>query len=846
MKLFLFEIKRLLKNHSILLVILLGLFLSVVNIALNHSYHYQQEVQSQSVESYPMQFLTTLSSLTNQNGMSHELSPGLIKYYEIYGDDRFQSVDTSLGYQIGPLELEYQYIQEAFAIDQIALTESEQSSLAYMKELGTSKSLNDIQITGAVKDLLLGNQTLYGTLPLILIVFLLLRLEEEDEAHQKVYYHTLPINRKSLIRVKLPLSLVLTSIYLITVISLTHIISYIQHGTIGDWLFPMRNLFSNTSLPAIGLFSVIVVTFILKVLFMVSIAFLVLSMIKEVKTTQFIFLMLLLLGFILTNYYEIFQINANPLFMNIFEQFTGKLILDPNWHPLIRYTHTGTPISIKLLVTWSLASILMIELAATLLASSSKLPMGIFNYKNQKIDQLTITNLFKLEISKLEHFISFRIGLVIIFVPILVFLVMMIIQDQQAKTHLLSSPLFENDYPAMQANYQKQIRDNKMLLQEAQNEGDLEQSQIYGAIIASDELALQYVNDLLQPIERRYQTYKNGDGKNYYQTFDAELAIWYNPKNIYGMEDQLYWMPRREYYQNGDYPTLFGYHVSVERLKEMSQRNIRPYAGAGITLTHYDKASSIASHLQDQISFQLSDQSALGLLYRLFQVYRLDLILIVTLLIFLGTGYSLEGSRQEHLYWLYTLPIERCLIFHQKWRASLKKSIQYIFLTVFLIVLTGVLLDGIGQWSLPILEYIKPLSNPNNPTNFNQSYQWINLGEYVSKTILLLVLSVSFVLTLSLFLSNWLKNRNTLYFVTLFICISGYLISRQVPWSNLLPFKYLNVSQYVDGSIIFHFDSHNLPYIMGLIILCLYTLLFYGLSRLIAKVRRNGGLKWRS
>lgn len=350
-----------------------------------------------------MMFLTSLSSHSYQEQPAYELSPGQVKYYEIYQDPSYQVVETDLGYPIGPLDLESEYLEAAFVANQLDLTASELSSLAYMRRIASIKEGQGNNFSGAIKHLIMDNQILYAGLPILVIILIVLNLEFEDEKHQKAFYRTLPLDSKSLIRRKLPLSLVLGLFYLLTVFLTTVLVSMARGEGLGNWSFPLRNLYNAHFLPAWLILGLLVVLFLIKLLLLVSVTYVLLALVKNARLTQFVSIMVILLASLLTNYYPTLQVNWNPLYTSVYDQVIGRLIVDPTWEPVTRYVHTGSPLSWHLLITWCLSAMLLIELATQLMSHTTRLLSPYSQSYDQNLDRLTVTDLKTLEMSMLDN-----------------------------------------------------------------------------------------------------------------------------------------------------------------------------------------------------------------------------------------------------------------------------------------------------------------------------------------------------------------------------------------------------------------------------------------------------------
>ncbi|WP_078380735.1 hypothetical protein [Sutcliffiella halmapala] len=106
---------------------------------------------------------------------------------------------------------------------------------------------------------------------------------------------------------------------------------------------------------------------------------------------------------------------------------------------------------------------------------------------------------------------------------------------------------------------------------------------------------------------------------------------------------------------------------------------------------------------------------------------------------------------------------------------------------------------------------------------------------------MLLILCLIFILTITIFLSTFIKNSLSVFAVSILINISGYYLTTKFGenYAHLSPFTYFNLSKVVNGELSVVVDNVNINFLNGSIVLMGLTLLFMFFGYLV--LRNNNG-----
>ena len=842
---YLFELKKLYRNGSFLVLLVVSVMLSILNIFMVQSQNLQDNFNSANYEQYSMKFMTIFQGesddLEDKLDASLDVSPGQMHMWSVYEDPEAIVVATEdgRGMSIENKELEFKYIREALEIDQIELNQEQKDALDYIEMLANyekkQKEANDsYQHQGAITTLLADGSLLLGIIPLLIIAILSIRYVGEDwEEGSIVFQRTLPVRRSQVMFYRYLSSVSLLIIYLGLITLMTIMIHLIMGSGIGDWFYPYRILISNGAyLPAYQIYSIYLLIFLVKGMLLIGFTYLLVASIKKVNLAYLLTVSLFGLISILTLFFQQMQSIWNPFFVRLQEQVMGYLKLVPVNRFRAEPMLVGTPLRWGVLLVWLLFSVLFISLAIYQFKQNKSVS---YLFKSREVIRIHRPEwrTFTMESLKLNHFLSKQFLSGILAVIIAGIASIILLENRSHHVQPVIADYFKENYAEIINDYTSQLEEYQVLLDQ-EPVGSDRAFMIESLMDFIENDFLNYYQTIYDSMSERIQAYETGDSQTYYQSFEPELSIYYNPNQMYqSLDDGLFYLPREDYYETGDFPSEYGYRISQERLEEMIRRDIRPILGSGITYTEYDRPKEAADYWSERANYQLRDNSSLGLLYRFIHIYRFDLIILVLITVAAGAGYSLEGRKRASLAWVYTLPQERVEVMHQKLLVALRRTFTIILSSVLVIGLIGVLSDGFGQWQTPILHYDRLVDLTNIANEFERSYHWMALGSVIVHSLLYVCLSSIFVILISLVLSTYFSQPWFVGGSTLLMLGIGYSLN-YLPWSgwqSYLPFNYLNIVPILDGSYIFTMNIGQVNLIVGYIVLIIWIVLAYSLLR---------------
>src|SRR5699024_1432335 len=102
------------------------------------------------------------------------------------------------------------------------------------------------------------------------------------------------------------------------------------------------------------------------------------------------------------------------------------------------------------------------------------------------------------------------------------------------------------------------------------------------------------------------------------------------------------------------------------------------------------------------------------------------------------------------------------------------------------------------------------------------------MGKYILETGGLFLMSLVFLLALSLFISLFMREGMMVFILTLVLSVAGYFLASVEKLSSLvhfLPFTYLNIGKIANGELAIVLDNEGINLGMGLIILLSATVI---------------------
>lgn len=823
----LFELKRIFKTSSLLFIVIIAFVLSFWNV-MNYSSFYQTRFnQDNDIEAY--YFLNLLLS-SQKDEFDYERTQGerlmdslLIPIDNPYDD--LEEDSRSMSYDYPRDSVYFETLVEALELDGVELDEADQADLDYgllASNYIDAKRVDqsDYDPKGAITYLIDGDWILYGIIPILLLSFLAIRLEAEGYSRGSETFHRIvPVSRERTLLSRLVSVFILLIVYVLCLVFFTWVIAVFKGQGWGDWFYPYRVVsHGRLSSQAFIVWLEIISLFMIKVMLVVSLSFFIASIIRRVEIASVIILVLVGFSYFMTTHVESLQANWNPLHFSYRLQLTGvrESIAIPGYGNVIEMVIDS--ISYLTYFSWFILIVIFILLAQYFHQSNRSYLLFRKDGLHRRNPQTLPKFMTSFEMAKLKNFIPnlLTVGSLLLLVGGLVGFISM--SDYQSRVEEFGP----NNTEIIQERIN--VSENNLdRIWQSIEEGESSLREMSLMIDVYEEM-ISYYQQLKDSVLAREQVYQESDSERFYPLLTDTINIHYGLD--YHTETAYRYLPKAEYYINGGFfPTTYGHHVSTERNNLFVERNIRPMASSAIQLTPYDAPLSSVDALKEQQEYQLADTSFLGIWYRLVTLYRVDLILLVVLVIFCGVGYGLETGQMQSLSWLHTLPIKRSRIVRQKFVASIIRALQLVGIVIFIVFIAGVLQDGVGQFQLPIIHYDTVVDQPNNLNELSGSYHWVDLGQIVIQSLLLLVLASVFLLSLTLLLTSFIRQTVVVIGCVFVISALGYCLSLHpqfVGISQYLPFTYLNIASILDGSIIFDtlLESVNMFRACGVLVVC--------------------------
>ncbi|TSJ63523.1 ABC transporter permease subunit [Allobacillus salarius] len=300
------------------------------------------------------------------------------------------------------------------------------------------------------------------------------------------------------------------------------------------------------------------------------------------------------------------------------------------------------------------------------------------------------------------------------------------------------------------------------------------------------------------------------------------------------------------HYIEHNFDHQFQYEVSVEEKEWSIKNNIQPiFPGEFRPTVHDDWGDNPQGEINRDAWEERNHKVNSSGLYTLYHFYEYYLYLIPLglFLFLLGGGYAAERGKKNTIHFLQTQPISKTTIFLGKiLSSSLIFIVSYIGLMVLLLFL-GTITDRFGDWNFPILHY-DSLSSTSSVgytgtiTDYeNYGFHFTPLGNYLLKCIGLLFMLTILVITLSGFISTFIKNTFAVMVFTVLVLVSGHFISIEYlsKWAFLSPFIYLDLFKVSNGTMATLLDQSLINTTMGIVTLFVSSCLLVYFSCIILK-----------
>lgn len=273
----------------------------------------------------------------------------------------------------------------------------------------------------------------------------------------------------------------------------------------------------------------------------------------------------------------------------------------------------------------------------------------------------------------------------------------------------------------------------------------------------------------------------------------------------------------------------FAFITSLERLKELKKRNIKPILQTERQDTYYDNyIDSNEKNIGRQYNKPLT-HTGLYSIFRMHEDYYLSYIILFFIAIFFCGGYAYDTETGNQLVFLYTEPVDRRRYHYNKILSSILTSSIFLMFLYLVIIFLGSITEGLGNFNYPILQYDKIAEYPyRTGEKFEEAYHFINISTYIIKTIIISIFSIGFIASLNTFISLKLKSKNYILFTSFIIILAGIFLAGKIEIDiiqMLMPFTYLDSGRVADGSLKIIYNNDSLSMFMGMLVLSLWSII---------------------
>ena len=224
----------------------------------------------------------------------------------------------------------------------------------------------------------------------------------------------------------------------------------------------------------------------------------------------------------------------------------------------------------------------------------------------------------------------------------------------------------------------------------------------------------------------------------------------------------------------------------------------------------------------------IPSSSAFAMSFNLLKTYYLDLIIILVIAMSVFVGFTNDKSGKNHLDLIFSNPISKRKYNFSKMITQFVIGLIILCILIIYMMAIGFISEGFVGWNFPIALY------------YESGYSFINLSSYLLKVAFAIVVALLFLINFMNLISIFVKNKNTLILLSLFIGVGGYVLSDLIPQSigRFLPFMYLRVSVLADQSLYLLKEINFVSYWFGLLVLFFWTIVNLLIGNLIIKYRK--------
>lgn len=156
---------------------------------------------------------------------------------------------------------------------------------------------------------------------------------------------------------------------------------------------------------------------------------------------------------------------------------------------------------------------------------------------------------------------------------------------------------------------------------------------------------------------------------------------------------------------------------------------------------------------------------------------------------------------------------------------GLASSVLFIFTLLIVPFIITLFIKGIGSFKYPILVYEG--SNSTSLIPLKDEFHFITIGQYLGKTVILVLFALFFVYSLYFLISLFVKGPAVSFGLTSVLVLGGIILLPKF-WFN--PFLYVDTHQIINGATSTLAFNDAINYTSGLVTLFIFGALAIALS----------------
>lgn len=287
------------------------------------------------------------------------------------------------------------------------------------------------------------------------------------------------------------------------------------------------------------------------------------------------------------------------------------------------------------------------------------------------------------------------------------------------------------------------------------------------------------------------------------------------------------------------------YYEGLARLEKLAEINHKPLLKNWIVYqSKLEEGPLNAKALTYENLHYENSHSSIYSLYRIFNIYKLDIIMIIFLVLVCAGGFTNDKEDGNQIKLLFSQPIKRKDIIKNKLIASLSTSLAILVMLVFFIILLGFITEGFGNINYPVIYYKNSVKNIELISQDKLSYfSLMPIYLYLIRLFVIIIFQIIFLISLAIFISIFVRRKIDVFVILTSILTLGIYSSKYLPYqlnySN--PFSHLIARNIADGSIIFKASFGFYSIFISILVLLIWSFI---LTYISVKLSKSKEIKW--